>query len=299
MANCQQTPLGPLSQLVGTWANEPNLPGRGWNCIALPFEQGQFNYRLLCNQYNETLTVGLVDNSVPNRGLSDDKDPNNADQLVATLEYQQSVVQIAADDFPQSGLTGNPGLAIHHEPGLFLHLRNNQTDHIGIARLASVPHGDSVMAPGRSRSIEGAPKIPAFIGLPKGVINDLQDPYLAPYKHFKEHLFADKFDPVEPLALLEKANQGLNIVKTTILDFDTTLPSGGINNIPFVKRQADATSMRSIFYIQEIEENGRTKLRLQYAQVIYLDFYKRLDGGPGRIRWPHVSINTLEKVSDN
>jgi hypothetical protein len=23
-----------------------------------------------------------------------------------------------------------------------------------------------------------------------------------------------------------------------------------------------------------------------------------VDGGPGRIKWPHVSINTMEKVSD-
>jgi hypothetical protein len=45
--------LGPLKLLPGKWANLPNLPGRGWNMIALPFVApppgGPFplNYRLL------------------------------------------------------------------------------------------------------------------------------------------------------------------------------------------------------------------------------------------------------------
>jgi hypothetical protein len=29
-----------------------------------------------------------------------------------------------------------------------------------------------------------------------------------------------------------------------------------------------------------------------------LEFFDRFDGLPGRIAWPHVSINTLEKVND-
>ena len=59
--------------------------------------------------------------------------------------------------------------------------------------------------------------------------------------------------------------------------------------------------MRATFLIHELAETdpaGRPKLRLQYAQVVELRFLPRGDGGPGRIRWPHVSVNTLEKVSD-
>jgi hypothetical protein len=41
--------LGPLKQLPGTWKNQPNLSGRGWNMIALPFSGGEFDYRLLLN----------------------------------------------------------------------------------------------------------------------------------------------------------------------------------------------------------------------------------------------------------
>jgi len=31
-------------------------------------------------------------------------------------------------------------------------------------------------------------------------------------------------------------------------------------------------------------------------QVVMLEFFGRRDGLPGRIGWPHVSINTMEKV---
>jgi hypothetical protein len=68
-----------------------------------------------------------------------------------------------------------------------------------------------------------------------------------------------------------------------------------------VVRQANASEMKATFFIQELAETdgyGRPKLRMQYVQVVQLDFFPRFDGGPGRIKWPHVSINTLEKVSD-
>ena len=64
-------------------------------------------------------------------------------------------------------------------------------------------------------------------------------------------------------------------------------------------RQANASEMKSTFWIQEVrKEDGTTALRLQYVQVVQLDFFGRFDGGPGRIKWPHVSINTMTKVSD-
>jgi hypothetical protein len=97
------------------------------------------------------------------------------------------------------------------------------------------------------------------------------------------------------------ANQGVNIARTTVLEFDTTVESAGINNVPFVVRRANASEMKATFFIQELaetDEYGRPKLRMQYVQVVQLDFFPRFDGGPGRIKWPHVSINTLEKVSD-
>lgn len=288
--------LGPLKQLPGLWRS---LPGRGWNMIALPFAESRFNYRLLVNQYDEELKFNLVDKGVPNRGIRFNGGANEADQFVVTLDYEQSIKQIAADDFPKSGLAGNPGLPIHHEPGLFLHMTNETTNGIDIARLATIPHGDSVLALGKSGELAGPPQIPDISGLPIGVPPDIENPYLSPYKHFHENPFEGLFDPVVPNALLQVANSGVGIVKTTKLELDTAVETGGIVNIPYIVKQANAADMKSTFWIQELEEkdkNGIAKLRMQYSQVVLLDFFPRNDGFPGLIRWPHVSINTMEKV---
>ncbi len=302
--------LGPLKLLPGTWKNLPNLPGRGWNMIALPFatEPGSpFNFRLLVNQYNEELKFTLVDKAIPNRGIKRNGVTVEADQFLVALDYEQTISQLAADDFPKSGKAGNAGLAIHHEPGLWLYISNEVTDGLDLARLATIPHGDSVLALGKSGKSNGASVIPKIDGLPEGVGQDLNNPYLGPYKHFHDSPFKGVitapefpgFDPTNPHLLLEAANQGVNIIKTTTLEVDTTNPSGGIVNIPFVIKQANATSMKSTFWIQELADkdiHGNPKLRLQYAQVVLLDFFPRRDGLPGPIRWPHVSINTMEKV---
>ncbi len=47
------------------------------------------------------------------------------------------------------------------------------------------------------------------------------------------------------------------------------------------------------------QPDGLVVLQMQYLQVVMLDFFPRRDGLPGRISWPHVSINTLTKVSDD
>lgn len=298
--------LGAFQLLPGTWANEPNLARRGWNMIALPFAQpagGGFGppYRLLLNQYNEELKFQLVDKAVPNRGV-DPAATANTDQVVVTIDYEQAISQFAAEDFPLSGLAGGTELAIHHEPGLLLNMTNQIGSGPDIARLATVPHGDAALALGTSRIVDGMPAIPKVNALPIGVDQDFETNfYLLPYKHFHDAPFQGLFDPTDPTALLTAANQGVNIARTTVLEFDTTVETGGINNIPFIVKQANASQMKSTFFIQELadtDEWGQPKLRLQYVQVVQLDFFPRFDGGPGRITWPHVSINTLEKVSE-
>ncbi|MGC4097798.1 MAG: heme-binding protein [Nitrospira sp.] len=327
--------LGPLKLLPGKWVNvfdleKPEgggpLPGRGWNMIALPFVDSRegddrfpFNYRLLLHRYNEELEFVLVDKAVPNRGVRLNLGPAaNTDQFLVALDYQQRIRQIIGDDFPKSGLAGSPKDVIHHEPGLWLHMTNRVTEGFNIARLATIPHGDSVLALGRSSEHSGVQSIPDITGLPTGVDQDLGEagkkekpgnPYLAPYKHFNENLFQGVFNPVSPNDLLEKANlqfesEGGTIIRTTVLDVDSTHPTGGIVNIPFVVRQANATVMKSTFWIQEvIDKDKKPKLRLQYSQLVMLDFFKRADDlppgcCPGLIQWPHVSINTLEKVCE-
>lgn len=301
-ASIKDDELGPLKLLAGKWRNVNGLEGHGWNMIALPFvapAPAKTDFRLLLNQYNEELDFTLVDKGVPNRGLTKTATGLiNSDQFLAALRYQQSITQIAADDFPVSGLAGKPGAAIHFEPGLWLHMANQVSTGHDIARLSSVPHGDSVLALGQHTEVAGAPVIREINSLPIGVPQSLTDPYLAPYSHFHAQPFRGLFDPTLPNALLNTANQGVNIKKATILSVDTTIETGGIHNIPFVVKQANAVTMKSTFWIQEIlDANNKPQMRLQYSQLVLLEFFPRPDG-KGLIQWPHISINTLEKIPD-
>lgn len=309
--------LGPLSKLPGKWESS----GTGWNMIALPFAKSPpapagFKYRVLMNQYDEKLVFSFVDSGVPNRGLKGIIDDSaEFDQFAVTLDYQQTIEQKIANDFPPSNVAGAAGQAIHHEPGLWLYMKNLRTEGIDIARLASIPHGNSVLALGVSEEKKGAPDIPVIKGLPIGRLGAFDtDPYLAPFKHFIDNPFFGNiplntngfpgFHPLDMNAILRFANQGVNIAKTTTLSVDTTLETGGISNIPFVTKQAEPVSMKSTFWIQELADKkdpqGNPKLRMQYSQVVMLDFFRpRQDSLPDRAQWPHISINTLEKVYDN
>jgi hypothetical protein len=320
--------LGPLEQLLGVWIGE----GTGWNMIALPFQTAPaspagFKFRVLMNQYDEELRFDFVDDDVPNRGLTRPGDPAS-DQFVVTLDYQQQIAQVAAEDRPASGgLAGLPGLPIHHEPGLWLYEKNRRTKddnikgdvvteiELDVARLASIPHGNSVLAIGKSEVHEGMPDIPPISGLPSGRFEDVltpdydfkSDPYLEPYKHYIDHPFMGNvtfpgfpgFSPADMNEILRFANQGVNIVRTTTLTVDSTRKSAGISNAPFSVREADPRSMKSTFWIQELadtDEYGNPKLRLQYSQVVMLNFFRpREDEFPDRAVWPHISIATLEK----
>lgn len=314
--------LGPLQLLPGEWVGK----GTGWNMIALPFQGAQppngNRFRILMNQYDEELSFSLVDDNIPNRGLvpqTTTKPPNSDkfDQKLVSLDYTQMINQICAEDFPVSGLAGDAGLAIHHEPGLWLYMKNLTTEGLNVARLATIPHGNSLLALGKSSKVAGMPDVPPINGLPIGRFEDLDsgrydfndDPYLAPYKKFIDYPFFGKvkgvkgfpgFSPKNMNAILNFANKGVKIKNTTILSVDTAIENAGVVNIPFIVKQAEAVSMRSTFWIQELEDthpDGSHKLRLQYSQVVMLDFFRpREDQLPGRATWPHISINTLEKV---
>lgn len=301
--------------------------------IALPFQKAPappagFKFRVLMNQYNEDLRFTFVDDDVPNRGLLRPC-TCESDQMVATLDYQQKIAQVAAEDRPDSGgLAGKAGLPIHHEPGLWLYDKNRRTKddrikgdevtevELTVARLASIPHGNSVLALGTSEVFDGMPPIPAVSGLPSGRFEDVltsdydfkTDPYFEPFKHYIDNPFMGNvvgvpgfpgFNPADMNQILRFANQGVNIVRTTVLTVDSTRKSAGIHNVPFVVREAEPVSMKSTFWIQELADKdqfGKPKFRLQYSQIVMLNFFRpREDEQPERASWPHISIATLEK----
>ena len=145
--------------------------------------------------------------------------------------------------------------------------------------------------------------------------------YFEPYRHYHENPYKGKvqisgfggFDPVYITELLRHTLKNIlmpigKIKRIMRLRVDSTLDHAAVNrfihsgiiNIQFVVRQADATAMNSTFLIYEIEDKKTNQDRyfMQYAQNVILDLINHPDGHPGRARWPHVSINTMERVSD-
>lgn len=357
LADFDDPVLGPLRMFPGTWKNTEDLRGHGFNMMALPLlpdddeeeDPTKNGYRLLMNQYEEELSFAVVDKGVPNRGSVIDQSTGSPDQTIVALNYFQKITQIDSDDFRKTDLHERfDGKAIHKEPGLWLYMTDHQTDGINIARLGTIPHGNSFLAIGRheERDVFGpesprleAPQslVPNINGVVVGGgenpveidLEPIKDPvsgeividYFKPYRHFHENPYKGKevipgfkgFDPVHATDLLRHALEQVllrigKIKRIMRLRVDSTLDHAGVNrfthngivNIPFVVRQADATAMNSTFLIYEVEDSQTKKTRyfMQYAQNVILDFIGRPDGHPGRARWPHVSVNTMERVSD-
>jgi hypothetical protein len=295
--------LGKLSNLPGSWQGQ----GRGWNMIALPDGSAPRKFRLLLNQFNEELDFTCAFLNIPNRGIP-------SDQFLTGLQYTQDIKQIVAVDSEGSSISPLGSAAIHHEPGFFLNIINPATQPHGstdldIARLGTIPHGDSLVALGTGIVITPPTNVPDtspsaigdFSALPIGAgPRDLNNPYLQAYKQF--HLAPFKgnvggtfpgFDPTQPLDLLGSGGgQPFLSVQRILVD---THQHGGISNMPFVVRQANATEMRFAMWIEELQGStaAAPQFQLQYAQRVLLEFFDRTDGVPGKIKWPHITINTL------
>jgi hypothetical protein len=146
--------LGPLAAFVGTFS------GQGFNTIFRPDSTrtptpmpGPVNTTdpadnvLELNLTTETLSFSNNLGSVPNRGEN-----NQADVFLNAVPYLQSI-----NDVTSGSATG-----IHFEPGLWLAVpaTTNPNEPITVARMASIPHGTTIIAQGVSLpAIAGKPTI--------------------------------------------------------------------------------------------------------------------------------------------
>ncbi len=274
--------LGPITDLAGTWI------GKGFSLISLPdFDSkppstGPKPFRLKLNSTVEILEFTPIGGLVPNRGSTGQDDIS-----IFGLRYLQRV---------SDALTNEP---LHIEPGFWLNVPRTDIPADGptVVRQASVPHGSSVLAVGTGLHLSGGPEIGPANSTPvkNPVGTPLAPEYLAP--------FADP--PLPPgfkpgfvrnpnLALLE-AIRGQTIAHTVVLIISTAAPlngsgqlGGGIVNMPFDIRNANATRLDAIFWIETVKQaDGTTFQQLQYTQTVILNFLG--------INWPHISVATLTK----
>ena len=90
-----------------------------------------------------------------------------------------------------------------------------------------------------------------------------------------------------PALVLQATIAGQNIAQTDVIQISSAAV-GGIVNIPFVVKNANATRLDTIFWIETVQRpNGQEFIQLQYVQRVILDFIG--------IHWPHISVATLVK----
>ena len=144
--------LGPLANFTGTFA------GNGFNTIfrpdsaatptPLPIPVAGSDNVLELNLTSETLSFSKSLGSVPNRGMM------QGDVFLNGVPYLQSISDITVPSQP----TG-----IHLEPGLWMIVPTTTDPAEGqtLVRMASIPHGTTIVAQGTSVTIRGKPTIPA------------------------------------------------------------------------------------------------------------------------------------------
>jgi hypothetical protein len=271
--------LGPLIDLAGTWV------GGGFNLISLPdFDShppstGPRAFRLKLSATRETLQFIPIGGPVPNRGRITDLGTGSGqlDIQLYGLTYLQRVSDAVTNE------------ALHIEPGIWLNVpATNVLPHqpATVVRLATIPHGDSLVAQGNSTNVAGGPIIGAVDSTPTGpgILPGYLDPFLNPP-------LPPGFKPpfVKNLNLaLQEAIHGQDITNTVVLVISTT-PSGGIVNIPFIVQNANATSLDAVFWIETVQQpdGSGSFMQLQYTQTVILNFLG--------IDWPHISVATLVK----
>ncbi len=281
--------LGPLTDLTGTWI------GTGFTLITLPnFDPkppstGPQTFRLKLNSTIEILEFTPIGAAVPNRGSTGQLDID-----IFGLRYLQRIADAA---------TNQP---LHIEPGFWLNVPPTTVPaepDSTVVRQGTIPHGNSMLALGTAQTVYSGPRIDAVDSTPTNhpltppptPLPPISPEYLAPFDNPPLPPGFELPFVKNPNLALEKVIQGQNISKTVALITSTdALPGapqdqvGGIVNLPFDIKNANATKLDAIFWIETVQQpDGNTFMQLQYTQTVILNF---LD-----IDWPHISVATLTK----
>jgi len=137
--------LGLLRDFAGTWE------GYGFNLIARPDAKDGTNLYLELNQTHEVLKLDTIGSSIPNRAFGQPDDLE-----LFGLTYLQKISDVVT------------GGALHIEPGIWVTQGSTayppETAPAGaqiIARMATIPHGNAVLAEGIAEQFEGPPTLTA------------------------------------------------------------------------------------------------------------------------------------------
>lgn len=278
-------PLGPLAVLAGTWG------GKGFNVIWRPNHTPGQDRFLELNLTNDSIHFDAISGPIPNRGLL------QADINMFGLTYMQQI----------SDANVNAGL--HIEPGIWATVPKTDApqEPPTVVRMASIPHGTTILAQGIATTAAGGPAIPDNDILPFQ-FNPSGPP--GPPIHFPEQNlrqatpFRSKPNEIvgitqgmvdNPNSVLKAAIAGQDIISTTTLQVSTkptkSVVGGGTSNTAFLQGNAGgpnavSAEVSATFWIELVKGTPNFH-QLQYSQLVLLNF--------NGLSWPHVTVGTLTK----
>jgi hypothetical protein len=260
--------LGPLSAFAGTFH------GVGFNTIfrpdnkvtptPLPVPVNSDNV-LELNITQETLSFSPSLGSVPNRGEV------QGDIFLNGVPYLQTIQDVS--------VPGQP-VGIHFEPGLWMAVPSttDPAEELTLVRMASIPHGTTIVAQGRSFPITGKPDIAAVDITPFQISKpDSKIPFPSQMVDNKDtaRIPQDLTSFVatgtitqamltDPATLLRNhiASQTITSTQVIVISTDPASPlfGGETDNIAFLlgdqaatAPNADAVKMDAVFWIETVE----------------------------------------------
>ncbi len=294
LAGPPDTDLGFLEGLKGTWT------GRGFNVIWRPFQGGPADQDrfLELNLTEETLQFEEIPGAIPNRGLL------QPDINMFGVWYLQTIADANIKDGK-----GKPA-GLHLEPGIWATVP--KTEHPQevptVVRMASIPHGTTVLAQGVASTSSEGPDItdinitPFVIGNPAKLITTFPEPDLSKPSEFRTPpqglVGIDQAIVDNPNLVLKRALEGTTIKNTVVLnvssDQSTPVFGGGAANTAFLQGSPNegpnalAADVRAIFWIETIAgpvAGSPDFHQLQYTQRVLLNF--------NTLSWPHITVATL------
>jgi hypothetical protein len=262
--------LGPLAAFTGTFR------GNGFNTIfrpdstktptklPVPVPGGSDNV-LELNLTQETLSFSPSLGSVPNRGEV------QGDIFLNGVPYLQTITDVTVPSQP---------IGIHFEPGLWMAVPSTTDPAEGatLVRMASIPHGTTIVAQGKSATITGKPDIkaiditPFLIGQPNAIqpfnsqtaTKDKEARIPQDLSSFVKAGTITQAMLTDPTTLLRHHIAAQTITSTTVITISTApaapLFGGGTDNIAFLlggkkaaKPNAQAIKMEAVFWIETVE----------------------------------------------
>ena len=280
-------PLGPLAALGGEWG------GKGFNMIWRPNHTPGQDRFLELNLTLDSIDFSAISGAIPNRGLL------QPDINMFGLTYLQQISDANLD------------AGLHIEPGIWavVPATSDPAEGRSVVRMASIPHGTTILAQGTETTAAGPPTIPNikilpfFVGDPAG--SDSTSAF-----HFPEQDLATptafRSPPAQlvgitqamvdnPDSVLQAAIAGQTILSTTTLQISTQpaapMVGGGTANTAFLAGAADGPNavsavVSATFWIETVKGTPNF-LQLQYSQLVLLNF--------NGLSWPHITVATLKK----